>query len=164
MVEVVTDFLFLDSKITADGDCSHEITRRLLLGRKAMTNLDSIEKQRHYSANKGLYSKGCGLPSGHVQWWELDSKESRMPKNWCLQTLELEKTPESPLDSKEIKPVSLNGDQPWTFTGRAEAEAPVFLVIWCEQMTHWKSLWCWERLRAEEEGVRGWDDWMASLM
>ena len=68
MVEVVTDFLFLDSKITADGDCSHEITRRLLLGRKAMTNLDSIEKQRHYSANKGLYSKGCGLPRGHVQW------------------------------------------------------------------------------------------------
>ena len=131
-----------------------------------MTSLDSIEKQRHYSANKGLYSKGCGLPSGHVQWWELDCKESRMPKNWCLQTLVLEKTPQSPLDSKEIKPVSLNGDQPWTFTGRADAEAgaPVVLVIWCEQMTHWKSLWCWERLRAEEEGVRGWDGWTASPM
>ena len=65
-VEVVTDFLFLGSKITADGDCSHEIRRQLLLGRKAMTNLDCVEKQRHYSANKGLYSQGYGLPSGHV--------------------------------------------------------------------------------------------------
>ena len=60
-VEVVTDFLFLGSKITADGDCSHEIRRQLLLGRKAMTNLDCVEKQRHYSANKGLYSQGYGL-------------------------------------------------------------------------------------------------------
>ena len=65
-VEVVTDFLFLGSKITVDGDCSHEIRRRLLLGRKAMTNLDSVEKQRHYSANKGLYSQCYDLPSGHV--------------------------------------------------------------------------------------------------
>ena len=65
-VEVVTDFLFLGSKITADGDCSHEIRRQSLLGRKAMTNLDCVEKQRHYSANKGLYSQGYGLPSGHV--------------------------------------------------------------------------------------------------
>ena len=64
-MELVTDFLFLGSKITADGDCSHE-TRCLLLGRKAMTNLDSIEKQRHYSADKGLYSQGYGLPSGHI--------------------------------------------------------------------------------------------------
>ena len=66
-MEVVTDFLFSDSKITADGDCSHEIRRRLLLGRKAMTNLDSVEKQRHYSADKRLYSQGYGLPNGHMQ-------------------------------------------------------------------------------------------------
>ena len=65
-VEAVTDFLFLGSKITADGDCSHEIRRQLLLGRKVMTNLDSVEKQRHYSADKGPYSQGYGLPSGHV--------------------------------------------------------------------------------------------------
>ena len=65
-VEVVTDFLFLGSKITVDGDCSHEVRRRLLVGRKAMTNLDCAEKQRHYSANKGLYSQGYGLPSGHI--------------------------------------------------------------------------------------------------
>ena len=66
-VEAVTDFLFLGSKITVDGDCSHEIRRRLLLGRKAMTNLDSVEKQRHYSANKVLYSLGYSLPSGNGQ-------------------------------------------------------------------------------------------------
>ena len=65
-VEAVTDFLFLGSKITADGDCSHEIRRQLLLGRKVRTNLDSVEKQRRYSANKGPYSQGYGLPCGHV--------------------------------------------------------------------------------------------------
>ena len=64
-VEVVTDVFFLGSKITADGDCSHEIRRRLLLGRKAMTNLDSVLKSSQYSANKGLYSQGYGLPGGH---------------------------------------------------------------------------------------------------
>ena len=62
-VEVVTDFFFLGSKITADGDCSHEVRRRLLLGRKAMTNLDSVLKSRLYSVNKDLYSQGYGLPS-----------------------------------------------------------------------------------------------------
>ena len=66
-METVIDFLFLGSKITADSDCSHEIRRRLLLGRKAMTNRQCVEKQRHYSANKGLYSQGCGLPRGQVR-------------------------------------------------------------------------------------------------
>ena len=65
-MEVGTDFLSLGSRIITDGDCSHEIRRRLLLGRKAMTNLDCAEKQRHYSADEGLYSQGYGLPSGHV--------------------------------------------------------------------------------------------------
>ena len=65
-MEIVTDFIFLGSKITADGDCSHEIKRRLLLGRKVMTNLDSILKSRHYFANKGLSSQSCGFSSSHV--------------------------------------------------------------------------------------------------
>ena len=65
-VEAVTDILFLASKITMDGDCSHEIRRQLLFGRKAMTNLDSVLKSRHYSADKGQYSQGYGLPSGHI--------------------------------------------------------------------------------------------------
>ena len=64
-VEVVTDFLFLGSEITTDSDCSHEIRRRLLLGRKPMTDIDSVEKQRHYSAGKCPYSQRYGLPSGH---------------------------------------------------------------------------------------------------
>ena len=68
-MEVVAYFLFLDSKITAESDCSHEIRRRLLLGRKVMINLDSsVEKQRLYSADKGLYIHGYGLSSNHV-WW-----------------------------------------------------------------------------------------------
>ena len=65
-METVTDFIFLGSKITADDDCSHGIRRQLLLGRKAMTNLDSVEKQRHYSVDKGPYSQGYGLSNGHL--------------------------------------------------------------------------------------------------
>ena len=79
-VEAVTDFLFLGSTITMDGDCSHEIRRQLLLGKKAMTNLWlCVEKQRYHSANKGPYSQGYGLPCGHVWLWELDRKEGRAP-------------------------------------------------------------------------------------
>ena len=70
-VETVSDFIFLGSKITADGDCSHKIKRHLLLGRKVMTNLDSIFKSRHYFANKGLSSQGYGFSCGHVWMWEL---------------------------------------------------------------------------------------------
>ena len=94
------------------------------------------EKQRHYSVNKGPYSQGYSLPSGHVQLREVDCREGRTPKNWCLQTVVLEKTPESPLDSKEIKPVNLKGDQSWIFTERtdAEAETPVF---WPSDANRW---------------------------
>ena len=74
-----------------------------------------VEKQRHYSADKGPYSQGYGLPRGHTQLWELGSKESRTPKNWCLRTVVLEKTAESPLDCKKIKLVNLKGNQPWIF-------------------------------------------------
>ena len=74
-VETVTNFIFLGFKITADGDCSHEIKRQLLLGRKVMTKLESIKKQRHHFANKGLYSKSYGFSSSHVWMWELDHKE-----------------------------------------------------------------------------------------
>ena len=75
-----------------------------------MTNLQCVEKQRHYSIDKCPYSQGCGLSSGHmVQLWDLDRKEGRISMNWCLQTVVLEKTPESPLGSKEIKPVNAKG-------------------------------------------------------
>ena len=74
--ETVTDFIFLGSKITTDGDCSHAIKRHLLLGRQAMTNLDSILKSRHYFVNKGPFSQGYGFSSSHVWMWKLDYKES----------------------------------------------------------------------------------------
>ena len=79
----------------------------------------SVEKQKHYSANKGPYIQSYRLPSGHVELWELDHKEGRMPENWCFQTVVLEKIPESPFHSKEIKP--------WILTGRTDAEASFHL-------------------------------------
>ena len=84
--------------------------------------------------------------------WGLDHKESWAPKNWCFWTVVLEKTLESPLDCKEIQPVHPKGDQSQVFIGRTdvEAETPVTLATWCEELTHWKRPWCWERLRAGE--------------
>jgi len=96
--------------------------------------------------------------------WELDYKESWGPKNWCFWTVVLEKTLESPLDCKESKSVNPKGNQSWIFIGRtdAEAETPT-LAMWCKELTPWKRLWCWERLKAGGEGDdRGWDGWMAS--
>ena len=78
-VQTVSDFIFGGSKITADGDCSHEMKRHLLLGRKVMTNLDGILKSRHYFANKGPSSQGYGFSNSHVWMWELDYKESWAP-------------------------------------------------------------------------------------
>ena len=83
-VETVSVFIFLGSKITADGDCSHEIKRRLLLGRKVMTNLDSILKSETLLSSKGLSSQSYGFSSSHLWMWELDHKESWVPKNWCF--------------------------------------------------------------------------------
>ena len=102
-VETVSDFILGGSKITADGDCSHEITRHLLLGRKVMTNLDSILKSRDITLLTKVYLvKAMGFSSGRVWMWELDCEESWVPKNWCFSTVVLEKTLESPLDCKEI--------------------------------------------------------------
>ena len=127
-VETVRDFILGDSKITADGDCSHEVKRCLLLGGKAMTNLVSIlKKQRHYFAKEGPSSQSYGFSSSHVWVWELDYKESWVLKNWCFRTVMLEKTLESPLDCKEIQPVIPKANQSWIFIGRTdfEAEAPI---------------------------------------
>ena len=103
---------FLGLQNHGDGDCSHEIKRCLLLERKAMTNLDSILKSRDTTADKSLSSQSYGFSSGQVWMWELDHKESWMPKNWCFWTLVLEKTLESPLDCKEIQPVILKEISP----------------------------------------------------
>ena len=108
--ETVTHFIFLGSKITADGDCSHEIKRHLLLERKTMTNLDSaLKNQRHHFANKGLCSQSYDFSSSHVGMWDLNHKEGWVLKNWCFWTVVLEKSFDSPLDCKEIQPVNPKG-------------------------------------------------------
>ena len=93
--------------------------------------------------------------------WELDHKEGWARKNWCFWAVVLEKTLESPLDCKEIKPVNPRGNQSWIFTGRTEAVAPILWPPDAKSLTLWKRPWCWERLRAREEGNdRGWDGWI----
>ena len=129
--EILFYFIF-GSKITEDGDCSHEIKRCLLLGRKAMTNLDSILKSR----DRGLSSQSCGFSSSHVWMWELDSKESWAQKDWCFWTVVLEKTLESPLDCTEIKPVNPKGNQSWIFIGRTDAEAET-PILWPPDVKNW---------------------------
>ena len=155
-METVTDFIFLGSKITAGGDHSHEIKRRLLLGRKAMTNLDHIlKKQRHYFADKGASSQSYGFSSSHVWMWELDYKKNWVSKNWCFWTVVLEKTLESPLDCNEIQPVHPKGDQCWVFIGRTdvEAETPTFWPHDAKSWLIWKDPDVGKDWRQEEKGT-----------
>ena len=99
-----------------------------------------IRKQRHYFVNKGLSSQGCCFSSGHAWMWELDYKESWVPKNWCFWTMVLEKTLESPLDCKQIQPVHSEGNQSWVFTGRTdfEAETPILWPPDAKSRLIWK--------------------------
>ena len=95
-----------------------------------------IKKQRHYFANKGLSSLSYGFSSRHVWMWELDYKESLVPKNWCFWIVELEKTFENPLDYKEMQPVHPKGNQSWLFIGRADAEAEA-AILWPPDVKNW---------------------------
>jgi len=135
-METVRDFTFWGSKIIAGSDCSREIKRCLLLGRKAMTNLDSIFKSRDITLPTKVHLVKATVSSGHVWMWELDCEEDWVPKNWCFWTVVLEKTLESPLDCKEIQPVHSEGGQPWDFFGRndAKAETP---VLWPPHGKSW---------------------------
>ena len=153
---------FWGSKITVDGDCSHEIKRHLLLGRKVMTKniRQNIKMQRHYFANKGLSSQGYGFSSGHVWTWELDYKERWAPKNWYFWTVVLEKTLESPLDCKEIQPVHPKGDQSWVFIEglMLKLKLQYFGHLMWRADSFEKTL----MLGKIEGDDRGWDGWMAS--
>ena len=122
----VTDFIFLSSKITTDGDCSHKIKRYLLLGRKAMTILDRVLKSKYMSSPTKVHLVKAMVFPVVIYGCESWTKEGWALKNWCLWTVVLEKTLESPLSSKEIKPVNPKGNQPWIFVGMTDAEAPVF--------------------------------------
>ena len=127
---------FLGLQITADGDCSHEIKRCSLFGRKAMTNLDNILKSRDISLPTKVHLVKAMFSSRHVWMWELDHKESWVPKNWCFWTVMLMKALESPVDCKEVKLVNPKGNQFWIFTGRtdADAEAP---ILWPPDAKNW---------------------------
>ena len=123
-----------------------------------------IKKQRHYFVNKGSSSWGYGFSSSHVRMWELDRKEGWAPKNWCFRTVVQEKTLESPLDSKEIKPVNPKRHQPWISIWRtdAEAEAPKLWPPEVKSQLTGKDPDAGKDWRQEEKGTRGWDGWMAS--
>ena len=151
------------------GSSVHGILKARVLGWVAIAFSDDqprqrIKKQRHCFANKGPSSQSYSFFRSYVWMWELDYKESWAPKNWCFWTVVLEKTLESPLDFKEIQPVSPKGNQSWMFIGRTDAEAETpKLWAWCKELTHWKKPWCWERLKAGGEGDnKRWDGWMAS--
>ena len=119
--------------------------------------------QRHYFINKGPSSQSYGFSSSHVWMWELYHEESWAPKNWCFWTTVLEKTLESPLDCKEIKPVNPKGNQSWIFTGRtsAEAEAPILWPPDTKSRLIGKDPdagkdWSWEEKETIEDEMVGW--------
>ena len=156
--------VFLVPEITVDGDCSHEIKRRLLLGRKVMTNLDSILKHRDIT----LPTKVCLVKAMvfAVEMWELDYKEIWVQKNWWFWTMVLEKTLESPLDCKEIQPVHPK-DQTWVFIGRTDVEAEI-PILWPPDAKNWligKDSDAGKDWRREEKGTTedemvGWHHWL----
>ena len=132
-------------------------TMKLLAPRKKSYDQprQHIKKQRHYFADKGLSSQSYGFSSGHVWMWELDCKESWVPKNWCFWAVVLEKTLESPLDCKEIQPVHPKENQSWIFTGRTdvEAETPIRWPPDEKNWLIWKDPNAGKDWRREEKGL-----------
>ena len=158
-------FILWGSKITADGDCSHEIKRHLLLGRKAMTNLDSILKNRDISLPTKVHlvkamifpvvTYGCeSWTIENAERWRTDASEL-----WCWRRpLRVPWTARRSNQSilKEISPE-------YSLEGLMLKLKLQYFATWCKELIHWKRLWCWERLKAGGEGDdRGWDGWMAS--
>ena len=139
---------------------SHEIKRTAPWKKSYNKPRQHIKKQRHYFVNKGLSSQSYGFSSSHVWMWELDHKESWEPKNWWFWTVVLEKTLESPLNCKEIKPVNPKGNQSWIFIGKTDAQAP---ILWPPDAKNWligKDADAEKDWRQEKTGTT--DGWMAS--
>ena len=165
IVETVTDFIFLGFKITADGDCSHEIKRHFLLGRKAMTSLDSILKSRDITFPTKVRLVNvivfpvviCGCESWTIQ--RAERRRIDVFELWCLRRLlrvpwTARRSNQSVL--KEISPEYSLKDWCWNWSSNT-------LAAWWKELIQWKRPWCWERLKAGGEGDdRGWDGWMAS--
>ena len=152
----------VNSKITADGDCSHEI-KTLAPWKKSYDQLSILKSTDIYFANKCPPSQSYGFSNNHVWMWELDYKESWAPENWCFWTVVLEKTLESPLNHKEMKPINPKGNQSWISLEGLMLKLKLQYFGQSKELTHWKRPWCWERLKAGGEGDnRGWDGWMTS--
>ena len=158
-VDTVTYFSFLGSKITADGDCSHEIKKKLKdpcsLKEKYDQPRQHIKKQRCYFANKGPSSQSYGFSIGHVWMRELDCKENWAPKNWFFWTVVLEETLESPLGSKEIQPVHPRRNHSCTVIGKtdAKAETPILWPPDANDWLIWKDFDSGKDWRREEKGM-----------
>ena len=167
-MEAVWDFIFLGSKITADGDCSHEIKTLAPWKKSYGQPTLHIKMQRRYFADQGSSSQSYGFSSSHIWMWELDYKESWEPKNWCFCTVVLEKTLESPLDSKGIQPVIPKGNQSWIFTGRTDAEAET-AILWPPDVKKWLiwkdpdagNDWRLEEKGTTEDEMVGWHQWLS---
>ena len=163
-MERVADFSILGSKITTDGDYSHEIKRHLLLGRKVMTSVDSILKSRDITLPTKVHLvKVMVYSSSHVWMWELDYEQSWVHKNWCFWTVVLDKTLKSLLGCKEIQPVHPKGNQPWILIGRTDvkAETP---ILWPPDVKSWLTWkdpdagrdWGQEEKGTTEDEMVGW--------
>ena len=160
VMKIVTDFIFLGSRIT--GDWSHEIKTLASWKKSYDKPIQCVKNQRHHFASKGLYSQSCVFSSSCAQMWELlDHKEGWALKNWCFLIVVLKTTFENLLDCKEIRLVSPERNQSWISIGRTDAET---LILWPpDAKIQLKSPWCWEILRAGGEGGnREWVRWIAS--
>ena len=155
------------SKITADGDCSHEMKRCLLLGRKVMTKLDSMIKRRNITLPTKVHlGKTMVFPVvmyGCESWTERKAERWK----WCFWTVVLEKTLESPLHSKYMQPVHPKGNQSWMFIGRTDAEAKT-PVLWPPEVKNWLILkdpdagkdWRQKEKGMTEDEMVGWHHWL----
>ena len=161
-----TDFIFLDSKITADGDCSHQIKRCLLLGRKVMTSLHSIFKSRDIALPTKVHLvKAMIFPVimyGYESWTVKKAECRRIDafELWCWRRLL-----RGPWTARRSNQFILKEISPGISLEEMMLKLKLqYLATSCEELTHWKRLWCWEGLGAGGEADdRGWDGWMASL-
>ena len=165
-METVTDFILGGSKITAGGDCSHEIKWCLLLGRKAMTNLDSILKHRDITLpTKFRIVKAIAVIMYGCESWTIKKAQHQRIDAFQLSCWKCCKTLENPLESKEIKLVNPKWNQSWIFIGMTDfdPEAPIFgYLIWRGDSLE-KTLMLGKIVCRRRRGVRLWDGWMASL-
>ena len=136
-METVRNFILRGSKVTTDGDCSHEIKRHFAPWKKSYDqHRQHVKNWRHSFANKCPSSQSYGFSCSHVWMWDVDYKERWALKNWCFWTVVLEKTLESPLDCKEIQPVHPKGNQSFIFIGRTDAEAET-PILWPHDTKNW---------------------------